>query len=283
MKDHTYDVDARNFQEIVLDGSREVPVVVDFWAPWCGPCRTLKPLLEKLATEFDGQFILAKVNADDSQELAAQYGVRGIPSVKAFVDGQLVDEFSGALPEAQVREFLGRLIPSPVAELRSAARLAREQGDLGQALQLLVQATQLEPNNEDLRLDAAAVLIEQGQLDEARQLLDSLSPVRRMADDAQKTLARLNFAQAGSGDETPLRERLAAQPDDHDARLQLGQLLVAAGRAQEGLEEMLELVRRNRAWNDDAARLAMLEVFNLLGGQHPLVADYRRKLARALN
>jgi putative thioredoxin len=216
MTDHAFDVDTGNFQEIVIDGSRQVPVVVDFWAPWCGPCRTLKPLLEKLAGEFGGQFILAKVDADKNQELAAQYGVRGIPSVKAFVDGQLVDEFSGALPEPQVREFLARLIPSPVDELRRAARQARESGDLDQALQLLVQATQLDRNDEGLRVDAADVLIEQGQLDEARQLLDSLSPARRMDDDARNTLARLDFAAAGSGNEAALRDRLATEPNDHE-------------------------------------------------------------------
>ena len=283
MGQHSLDVDAGNFQQVVIEGSRQVPVLVDFWAEWCGPCRILKPILEKLAEEFQGRFILAKVDSDKNQDIAAQYGVRGIPSVKAFVGGEIVDEFSGAIPESGVREFLERLIPSPAEELRIAAGRARDQGDLAQALQLLAEASKLDMQNEALRLDAADILLELGQLDEARHLLDSLSPAARMDERAQQVEARLNFAQAGGGDEAGLRSRLAEQPDDMEARLQLGNLLVATGRHQDGLEELLEMVRRDRTWNEEAARKAMLAVFNLLGGQGPLVSEYRRKLARALN
>ena len=283
MGQHSLDVDAGNFQQVVIEGSRQVPVLVDFWAEWCGPCRILKPILEKLAEEFQGRFILAKVDSDKNQDIAAQYGVRGIPSVKAFVGGEIVDEFSGAIPESGVREFLERLIPSPAEELRIAAGRARDQGDLAQALQLLAEASKLDMQNEALRLDAADILLELGQLDEARHLLDSLSPAARMDERAQQVEARLNFAQAGGGDEAGLRSRLAERPDDMEARLQLGNLLVATGRHQDGLEELLEMVRRDRTWNDEAARKAMLAVFNLLGGQGPLVSEYRRRLARALN
>jgi putative thioredoxin len=283
MGQHSLDVDAGNFQQVVIEGSRQVPVLVDFWAEWCGPCRILKPILEKLAEEFQGRFILAKVDSDKNQDIAAQYGVRGIPSVKAFVGGEIVDEFSGAIPESGVREFLERLIPSPAEELRIAAGRARDQGDLAQALQLLAEASKLDMQNEALRLDAADILLELGQLDEARHLLDSLSPAARMDERAQQVEARLNFAQAGGGDEAGLRSRLAEQPDDMEARLQLGNLLIAAGRHQDGLEELLEMVRRDRTWNEEAARKAMLAVFNLLGGQGPLVSEYRRRLARALN
>ena len=283
MGQHSLDVDAGNFQQVVIEGSRQVPVLVDFWAEWCGPCRILKPILEKLAEEFQGRFILAKVDSDKNQDIAAQYGVRGIPSVKAFVGGEIVDEFSGAIPESGVREFLERLIPSPAEELRIAAGRARDQGDLAQALQLLAEASKLDMQNEALRLDAADILLELGQLDEARHLLDSLSPAARMDERAQQVEARLNFAQAGGGDEAGLRSRLAEQPDDMEARLQLGNLLVATGRHQDGLEDLLEMVRRDRTWNDEAARKAMLAVFNLLGGQGPLVSEYRRRLARALN
>jgi putative thioredoxin len=119
MGNFAYDVDASNFQEIVLEGSRRTPVVMDFWAEWCGPCKVLKPILEKLAEEYQGKFILAKINADHNQDLAAQFGVRGIPSVKAVFNGELLEEFSGAIPEAEVRAFLARIIPSPAEELRA--------------------------------------------------------------------------------------------------------------------------------------------------------------------
>lgn len=284
MGQFAFDVTAANFQSVVIDGSQTVPVVVDFWAPWCGPCKSLKPILEKLADEFQGKFILAKVNADENQELAAQFGVRGIPDVKAVHQGRIVDEFSGALPESAVREFLARIIPSPADELRAKAAQLQAGGDLAGALQTLGEASRLDQKNEDVRVDAAEILLDLNELDEARRLLDSLSAVNQMDDRVQRLRARLSFAQGGQsgGDEAGLRERIARQPDDMQARLDLANLLVANGRHAEGLDELLEMVRRDRAWNEEAARKQILAVFSLLGA-HPLVSEYRRKLASALN
>ncbi len=284
MGQYSFDVGRDNFQQVVIEGSRKVPVVVDFWAEWCGPCRVLKPILEKLAEEYQGKFILAKVNADQNPDLAASFGVRGIPSVKAFVDGRVVDEFSGAIPEAAVREFLERIIPSPAEELRRKAAAQRAVGDTAGALQTLAEAARLDRTNEDVRLDAAEILLDLGQTEEAARLLNSLSPATRMEDRPQQLLARLTFArsaQAGQ-DEQSLRSRIAANPDDMETRLQLANLLVAAGRHAEGMDELLEMVRRDRHWKDEAARKTMLSVFNLLGAS-PLVSEYRRKLASALN
>ncbi|MGQ9686051.1 MAG: thioredoxin [Thiobacillaceae bacterium] len=281
---HSVDVGRDNFQQVVIEGSKKVPVVVDFWAEWCGPCRVLKPILEKLAEEYQGKFVLAKVNADHNPDLAARYGVRGIPSVKAFVNGQIVDEFSGALPESAVREFLDRIIPSPAEEMRLKAADLRAGGDTAGALQTLAEASKLDPANEEVRLDAAEILLALGQLDEAARLLDSLSPATRADSRAQQLLARLTFSRASESghDEQSLRARIAAAPNDMATRLELANLLIASGRHAEGMDELLEMIRKDRNWNEEAARKRMLMVFNLLGGS-PLVAEYRRKLASALN
>ena len=284
MSQYAFDVDSSNFEQIVIEGSKQVPVVVDFWAPWCGPCKVLKPILEKLAEEYAGKFILAKVNSDENQELAAQFGVRGIPSVKALYGGQIVDEFSGAIPEGEVRGFLDRLIPSPAEELRSKAAELKAQGDAAQALQVLAEASKLDAANEQVRLDAAEILFELGELDEARRLLDSLSPTMKLEERAVQLAARLNFALSGQsgGDEQALRAKIETDPKDMDSRLQLANLLVASGRPAEGMDELLAMIAIDRAWHDEAARKTMLSVFNLLPG-NPLVAEYRRKLASALN
>lgn len=284
MGQYAFDVGREDFQQVVIEGSKRVPVVVDFWAEWCGPCRVLKPILEKLADEYQGKFILAKVNADYNQELAARYGVRGIPSVKAFVGGQIVDEFSGALPESAVREFLERIIPSPAEELRLKAAELKAAGEPARALQVLAEASKLDPRNEAVRMDAAEIMLDLDQIDEAARLLESLSANSRTEARAQQLLARLTFARskASGQDEAGLRARIAANPEDMATRLALANLLITTGRYAEGMDELLEMIRRDKTWNEEAARKTMLSVFNLLGGS-PLVSEYRRKLASALN
>jgi putative thioredoxin len=286
MNAHTVDVGEATFENVVLDGSKHAPVVVDFWAPWCGPCKALTPLLEKLAAEYDGKFVLAKVNSDENPQLAARYGVRGIPSVKAFRDGELIDEFTGALPEKGVREFLDRIIPSPAEELRDeAARIYAETRDVERTLAVLEQAQASDLANEHVRMDRAAVLIEGGRHDEARKLIESLSPLTRMEDRVSTLNAKLDLAK-GAGEapaEDVLRQRISSDGDDLEARLQLAHLQVAQKRHREALEQLLEILRRDRAYGDDAARKTMLKVFELLGNQGELVSEFRRKLASAMN
>ncbi len=280
------DVGLADFEQEVMQASFRQPVVVDFWAPWCGPCKTLKPILEKLAAEYGGKFVLAKVNADENQELSAQFGVRGIPAVKAVVNGKLVDEFSGALPESAVREWLDRLVPSPAEELRRQAQVKRGAGDDAGALQLLAQASQLDPNNEWVRVDAAEIMFAKGELEEARRLLASIRD-DDVAKDARtmQLLAQIKVAEmsAGGENESTLAAAVEADANNLDARLKLANLMIASGRYEEGMDQLLEIVRRDRGFQDDIGRKTLLEVFSLLGGQGELVSRYRRLLASALN
>jgi putative thioredoxin len=287
MSIHDYDVTVADFDDKVIAASRHAPVVVDFWAEWCQPCKILKPILEKLAAEYGGRFILAKVNSDENQELALRYGVRGIPAVKAFVDGEYVDEFTGALPESQVREFIDSLIPSPAEPLRRDALAAHSRGDLETARKLLARAIELDPRNETAYLDYVELCLEAGVLDEARQLLDALRDRARDRFRVEALDAQLKLAEGGANsDPTELRARVDADPADLDARLQLANALALARDYRSAFEQLLEIVRRDRHWNDDAGRKTMLTLFNLLAAQpdlDDLVREYRVALSRTLN
>jgi putative thioredoxin len=282
MSAYALDVGLADFAQQVIEESRQRPVVVDFWAPWCGPCRTLKPVLEKLADEFGGKFLLAKVNADENQALSGRYGVRGIPAVKAFVGGQVVDEFSGALPEGAVREWLQKLMPSPADALRVRAQQLFADGDPATALNLLAQASQLDPKNENVRIDAAEILLAQGEQDETRRLLDSLGPDSLRDDRVMQLRARINLAAGPDTDEQILLDRIARNAHDLAAWLDLARAHLARHDYARGMDALLEIIRRDRNYQDDIARKTLLDVFNLLAGQ-PLVSEYRRKLASALN
>ncbi|MFN6961718.1 MAG: tetratricopeptide repeat protein [Rhodocyclaceae bacterium] len=290
MSEHAYDVTVADFDEKVLAASRHVPVIVDFWAAWCQPCRILKPILEKLAAEYAGKFILAKVNSDENQELAMRYGVRGIPAVKAFVDGTLADEFTGALPESQVREFIDRLIPSPAEPLRREALALAASGDIAGARRKLAQAIELDPKNETAYLDFIQLSLDlgtAGALSEAARLMEAIGDRVRDQDRAAALKARLEMASsAGGADITTLQARLERDANDHEARLQLANVLAMRQDYRNALEHLLEIVRRDRKWNDEAGRKGMLKLFTMLANQpqyDDLVRSYRIALARTLN
>ncbi len=280
------DVTQADFDEQVVAASHRQPVVIDFWAPWCGPCKALGPVLEKLANEYAGKFLLAKVNSDENQEIAARYKVRGIPSVKAMVNGRIVNEFTGAQPEGVVREWLDKIIPSPAQELQLAAQQLAAAGDLDGAAQKLAEASALEPANEWVRVDAAEVMLLKGEMDEAQRLLDSLQDADVLKDARVlqlKAQTRLAEMSATGESEAALAAAVAADADDLEARLKLANVLIASNRVAEGMDQLLEIVQRDRKFKDDIGRKTLLDVFNLLGGQGELVSEYRRKLASALN
>ena len=285
MSEFAFDVSIEEFEAKVLIPAETVPVVVDFWAPWCEPCKVPKPMLEKLAEEYKGRFILAKVNSDESPELAQHFGVRSIPSVKVLFQGQLVDEFNGAIPESQIRAFLDRIAlpegPEQINLREQAAALVAE-GKLDDALAILVQASQANPQDQAIQLDAVDVLMQLGRKDEAKQLLagDYANEPER----ANALRARLALLD-GAAETAPLEARLAANPDDHAARLELSKAYAAQSRFREALDAALEVVRRDRFFDEGAGRKAILALFEALSGEQydDLVREFRRKLSAALN
>lgn len=280
------DVTQADFQEKVVNASFKHPVVLDFWAPWCAPCKVLKPILEKLEAEYAGKFLLAKVNSDENPELSARYGVRGIPAVKAMMDGKIVNEFTGALPESAVRDWLDKIIPSQAEELRRAAVELAATDDLDGALQKLAEASKLEPNNEVVRVDTAEILFAKGETEEAQRLLDSLKSPDILKDARVLQLmaqVRLLGMQAEGESEASLVAAIAKNENDLEARLKLADVLITSNRIAEGMDQLLEIVRRDRSFKGDIGRKTLLDVFNLLGGQGELVSVYRRRLASLLS
>lgn len=279
---YVIDVTAASFEQDVLAASRTVPVLVDFWAPWCGPCRTLGPMLERLAEEYGGRFRLAKVNSDENLELSQRFGVRSIPDVRAFRDGRQVDQFMGVLPERELRAFIESVAPAPAEAARIEAARRRAEGDGTAAIAALRTALALDAGHELARIDLAEVLLEAGVAAEAAALLEG---VRQNVDwDARVAALRQGIAYAQSGaDESALAARVAAHPDDLDAGLALAGAYAARKAWREAMDALLEVIRRDKGWRDGEARRQMLAMFNLAAAQPALVSEYRRKLASALN
>lgn len=285
MSQFAFDVSIEEFEAKVVVPSETVPVVIDFWAPWCEPCKVLKPMLEKLAEEYAGRFLLAKINSDENPEIAQHFGVRSIPTVKVLFQGQLVDEFTGALPEGQLRAFLDKFALPAVAgsNLREEAAALVLDGKLEEALAKLVAASQAKPEDQAIQLDAVDVLLQLGRNDEAGQLLGG--EYLQEPDRANALRARLALA-AGAADTGELEAKLAANPADHAIRLDLSRAYAAQSRFREAFEAALEVVIRDRSFDEGAGRKAILQLFEALAGSEQyddLIREFRRKMSAALN
>lgn len=282
------DSSERTFVADVIEASRDVPVLVDFWAPWCGPCKQLTPVLEKVVKEAKGAVKLVKINIDENKRIAAQMRIQSIPAVYAFRNGQPVDGFMGALKESEVRDFIKRLGgdagPSPIDELLAIAAEAVTANDLGTAAQAYAQILQEEPQNPVALGGLAKCYLATGDLERAKQALAMVPPEHANHEAIASVQAQLKLVgQAeAAGDIVPLQAKVQQDPKDHQARLDLAAALAARGQSEPAIAELLESIRRDRNWNEAAARKQLLTLFEALGAADPAVQAGRRKLSALL-
>src|SRR6266481_5559952 len=284
------DVSTANFMAEVVDASFEQPVIVDFWAPWCGPCKQLGPMLEKVVRGANGAVRMVKLNIDENPEIAQQMRIQSIPAVYAFKDGRPVDGFVGAVPESQVKQFVQRLSggkggPSPVEEALAMAKEAMQTGDHASAGALYSQILQREPANVDALAGLTRATIARGELAKAKQILDRVP--KESANHAEIAAARSALelaeqAQKAMASAGKLRARLKANPDDHEARFELATGLFGSGEREAAIDELLTLFKRDREWNEQAARKQLVKFFEVMGPTDPLTLSGRRRLSSVM-
>ena len=282
------DSDTQHFMDDVIQGSRDQPVIVDFWAPWCGPCKQLTPLLERVVNNAGGKVRLVKINVDENPELAQQLRIQSVPTVYAFLRGQPVDGFAGALPESQIKAFVERLSgpigPGPTEVGLDQAKQAAAAGQTDLAARIYEQLLEQEPGNPEALAGLARCEIARGRPPAARATLERVPKEHANHVEIDGARAALSLAEeAGTlPDPSELNARLAANPDDHEARLDLATALFLRGQVEQAIEHLLAVVRKDREWQDQAARKQLLKFFDALGPQHPATVSGRRKLSTVL-
>jgi putative thioredoxin len=279
------DATDQSFMADVIEASKAQPVIVDFWATWCGPCRQLGPALEKAVLAAGGAVKLVKVDIDKNPAYAGQLRVQSIPAVFAFVDGRPVDGFMGALPDSQVKQFVDRLAKQgggdPVDQMLEVAKEALELGDMGGAAQAYAQVLQADPENVRALGGLARVYQQSGDLERAREIL-AMAPADAKDPDLDGVRAALALAEGAPSETQAFEARLATDADDHEARFELAKALAGSGRMMEAVDQLLEIVRRDRSWNDEAARRQLLTVFEAAGPTSDVAKQGRRKLSALL-
>ena len=278
------DSDTNNFSKDVIDQSTKIPVVVDFWAPWCGPCKQLSPTLDKLAREYGGKIQLVKINVDENQELATQMRVQSIPMVVAFKDGQPVDGFAGALPESQLRQFFEKLTGSegsPIEQALEKASMMVANGDTQNATEIYSQILAQDPINAASHAGVAKCLIEAEGIEKAQAYLNGLDANILNKEEVKSVLAAIDLEHASTDTEETdsLRQKLDTRPDDPQLRYDLAIALYGDGCSEEAINILVELVKTHKTWNEEAARAQLLKIFEALGHSDPITIEGRRKLS----
>ena len=276
--------DSAHFEQQVIEASKQQPVLVDFWADWCQPCKVLIPLLTKLSEEYKGAFILAKVNADEQQELVAAAGVRNLPTVKLFKDGVMVDEFMGAKSEGELRKFLDAHVENETGNKINEALALSESGDYEQATEVLKLLNQADPSNSGVYIAIAKVYLQSGDFENCEAVLKALPANVQVTDEAKKVQDELNLARATSDspEMDELLSQLATEPDKHEIRVQLANQYIVSHQYEQALEALLYILMRDMNFQEGEAKAAMLKIFDILGPQEPLTRKYRTKLATLL-
>jgi putative thioredoxin len=277
-------VNEETFQKEVIEKSASLPVLVDFWASWCGPCRILGPILEKLAVEYKGAFILAKVDTEENPGLAMRFRVQSIPCVMLFRDGRVVDQFVGAYPESSIREFLNPYCPTEADKLFATAEQAASAGKGAEAEKLYTKVLNLDPGHSAARLALARIYISTKRPTEAAKHIEAIPIAAKEYDAAArlKEVLGLHLECESAGGEEACREKVQKDPKDLDARFGLASCLAVSGQYREALEELLSIVAKDKRYRDEAARKAMLAIFSLVGERSELADEYRTRLARTL-